>query len=61
MGIPGGAVLFSVLSGPGAVTPHAWWLVVVVLATAAVVTALIYASSRLAGLAGLAPVLRAEG
>ena len=54
-------MLFSVLSGPGAVTPHAWWLVVVVLATAAVVTALTYASSRLAGLAGLAPVLRAEG
>jgi putative ABC transport system permease protein len=61
LGIPGGALLFAILSGPGSVAPHAWWLAVVVLTAAAAVAVLTFIPSRLAGRAGLAPILRAEG
>jgi hypothetical protein len=56
---PAGAALFAILSGPGSVTPPAWWLAVVVLAAVAAVTVLTFIPSRLAGRAGPAPVLLA--
>jgi putative ABC transport system permease protein len=61
LGIPAGAALFAILSGPGSVTPSAWWLAVVVLAAVAAVAVLTFIPSRVAGRAGPAPVLMAEG
>jgi hypothetical protein len=58
LGIPAGAALFAVLSGPGSVTPHAWWLAAVAVAAVAVLT---FIPSRLAGRGGPAPVLLTGG
>jgi putative ABC transport system permease protein len=61
LGIPAGAALFGVLSGPGSVAPPAWWLAVVVLAAVAAVAVLTFIPSRLAGRGGPAPVLLTGG
>lgn len=61
LGIPAGAALFAILSGPGSVTPPAWWLALVVLAAMATVAVLTFIPSRLAGRAGPGPVLLAGG
>jgi hypothetical protein len=59
LGIPAGAALSAVLSGPGSVIPPAWWLAVVVLAAVTAVAVLTFIPSRPAGRTGPAPVLQA--
>ena len=61
LGAPAGAALSEGLSGPGSVTPPAWWLAVVVLAAVTAVAVLTFIPSRLAGCTGPAPVLQTGG
>lgn len=57
LGIPVGAGLFGLLSGPGTVTPSGWWLLVTVCGAAAAVAVLTYIPSRLSARGPITPVL----
>lgn len=60
LGVPGGAELFSVLSGAGTVAPPGWWLLVTVSGATAAVAALTYIPSRLVARGSVSPILLAE-